>query len=111
MTRKLILTLFNAIRSTGWIPIRCDRPGSHPDRIGTQQAHSKAAILKNGRIAVKGDSWDYAYEVAHEICEFHHGFKHSELFFMNQSNLLAMWHVFRSKGRAPKLIGTFFYKD
>lgn len=88
--------LSDALRATGFRLVRRRRPATHPDRLGKQQAHDKAVLLTNRRVAVVGDSWRWAYEASHEIAEFMHNFKHSEMLFISQANILAMWHRLRS---------------
>lgn len=59
-------------------------------------------LLRGRRVAVRSDSWRYAYEAAHEIAELVHGFRHTETMFMHQGNILAAWHRLRSGLPAPE---------
>lgn len=96
---KRAVRLSDALRATGFRLVRCARPGSHPDRLGKGTSRVKAQVLRGRRVAVVADSWRYAYEAAHEIAESRHRFRHNELMWMHQCNLLAMWHRLRSGER------------
>src|SRR5689334_17953491 len=77
----------------------CANPQQHPDRLGRGTAYAAARALKGNRVAVTHDDWDHAYAVSHEYAEMCNGFKHSDLMWMLQCNLLAHWHKVRGRTR------------
>jgi len=91
--------LSQCIAAVGYEFVLCAKPGRHRDRIGKPDYRSDAASLSGGRVAVVSDCWDHAYSASHEIAESQHGFKHSELMFCTQSNILAAWHGMRSRSK------------
>ena len=42
------------------------------------------------------DSWEHAYAASHEIAESVHDFRHGDLMWIEQANILAAWHALRS---------------
>ena len=63
--------------------------------LGKGSSHMWARAYQNTNgsygVALSADVWDNAYSAAHEIAEHRHGFRHSDLMFCEQSNLLAKW--------------------
>lgn len=100
------MTLKEAIEAIGWKMVITKYPARHKDKLGKGSSKTFAIALKNGRVAVVGNSWQYAYHVSHEIAESMCNFKHSETLFMIQANLLADWHQLRS-GMSLKLLGVY----
>lgn len=48
-------------------------------------------VCEGSTIVAPEDSFDYCYDVSHEIAEFRCGFKHSAKVFIEQANILARW--------------------
>lgn len=100
MNRSASYRLSDAVRDEG----AAFRVVKHPARVrgglGKGSARMAARVYQRRcgglGIACVGDSWDHAYSVSHELAEERCGFRHSELMFCEQANLLARWHRRRS---------------
>ncbi len=92
------MKLSTAIRRAGFGVVVDPKPWRHPDRLGRPSRGTGAAALKGDRIAICADQWEHAYSASHEIAESIHGFRHCELMWTEQANILAAWHAMRSGG-------------
>jgi hypothetical protein len=92
------MKLSDAVRAEGFAFRVLRRPNSVKGALGTGTPHQQARVYRCGSrlgIACKADSWEHCYSVSHEIAESRHGFRHTELMFCEQANLLARWHRLR----------------
>jgi hypothetical protein len=88
------IRLSEAIRATGYAVRVTRSPARTPGGLGTGRAHMQARAFEGPRgfgVAIKSDSWKYAYAASHEIAEMRQGFKHTAQMFCDQANYLAGW--------------------
>jgi hypothetical protein len=93
---KRAYRLSDAIRDEGVVFRILKHPARVKGGLGTGQAHMQARIYRRRDgglgLACLADSWDHAYSASHEIADQRHGFRHSDMTFCEQANLLARWH-------------------
>jgi hypothetical protein len=101
----MAVKLSTCIRALGYAVVITAAPARVRGGLGQGSAHMCARSFYTEElgygVAIKGDSWEYAYNASHEIAEMRNGFQHSALMFSEQANFLHAWHMLRS-GRRPR---------
>lgn len=89
MRRKYKLS--DAVAQFGWKLEVHQNLSQLKNGLGEFSPGMTARACSNRVLAVKGDSWDYAYSASHEMAEATWGWVHSADMFCEQANIMAIW--------------------